>query len=201
MSEYRLEPRLAVGTTAPASLTIASITLTEQPGWALASLAARKDQGAALAQTLASLLPTLPGPVNSISTPTCEALWTGPDQWMLLSPLKSDMDLDMDLERQVKQLAGEMASVTDQTDAWVVFEISGEGISALMERLVNIDLKTKPTGFTTRTIIEHIGVILHCRKAGERFRLLAPRSLAKNLAHVLETAAKSLAACATISDD
>lgn len=102
------------------------------------------------------------------------AFWTGPDQWMLERP------------------APEGCLITDQTDAWAVFEIEGP-VEPLLEKLVNLDLSRFGPGSATRTGMEHMGVFV-IRRSTTRVAVYGMRSAAGSVWHALETAAKNLQA-------
>ena len=81
-------------------------------------------------------------------------------------------------------------SVTEQTDAWVVFDLAAADLTPLLERLCNVDFGAVPTGYATRTVMEHLGVYL-IKLGPSTARIYGPRSSAESLLHALETAAYS----------
>jgi len=84
------------------------------------------------------------------------------------------------------------ASVTEQTDAWVGFDLTADDLAALMQRLCNVDFAIVPDGHATRTVMEHLGVYLIKRGKGAA-RIYGPRSSAESLLHAVEAAAVALA--------
>ena len=54
---------------------------------------------------------------------------------------------------------GDAASITEQTDAWVRFDLTGPDLALLMERLTNTDLRAAKGNTATRTVIDHLAVI------------------------------------------
>ncbi|NBB99072.1 MAG: sarcosine oxidase subunit gamma, partial [Alphaproteobacteria bacterium] len=83
-----------------------------------------------------------------------------------------------------------IASVTEQTDAWVRFDLSGDALAEILARLTNLDLATLPARFVRRTVMEHVGGYLVRRGAG--YSVYGPRSSAGSLHHALAQAARAL---------
>ena len=86
---------------------------------------------------------------------------------------------------------GDAASITEQTDAWVRFDLTAPDLPSLMERLTNVDLRTAAVNTASRTVIDHLGCYLIKRSATE-ITLYGPRSSAQSLHHALTSAAQSL---------
>jgi sarcosine oxidase, subunit gamma len=97
-----------------------------------------------------------------------------------------------DISGLVKAAAGDTASVTEQTDGWVRFELEGPRVNEMFERLCAIDVRTMQGGQATRTVIEHLGAFVLCQTTGRAFSVLTMRSAAASMHHALVTAAKSL---------
>lgn len=176
-----LHATTALGGDEPRLDRIGGATISENPALALASVAARRGQvldGADL---------PLPGPGEVASNGDLSALWLGPDQWMFMADAHGLAD------RLAERLAGR-ASVTDQTDAWVCFDLEADQATAILMRLTMLDVAAMQPGQGARSLIEHLGCLLICREAGRRFTLLGPRSSAGSLHHALTTAAASVAA-------
>lgn len=185
---HDLTPITALGGTAPRVDTVAGVTLTENPNLALASLAARLGQEAACRAHLETLLAgPAPGPGTGRLQGPEAAFWMGPDQWMVGAPFASHEDL----AAQLKSRFGDTASSTEQTDAWVCFDLRGDGIERVMELCCNINIRAMKTGDATRTSIHHLGCfVLRCDPA-DWVRILGPRASAGSLHHALLGAMKS----------
>jgi sarcosine oxidase subunit gamma len=97
-----------------------------------------------------------------------------------------------DIAGIVKAAVGDAASVTEQTDGWVRFEITGERCRALFELLCNVDIQRMDAGQATRTQIEHLGTFVLCQTPGTAYSLLTLRSAAASLQHALEAAATAI---------
>lgn len=168
----------ALGGTMPADRRFGALRITENPDLALASLALRRGAAPPAPMGL-----ELPEPGRSISRPDIAAFWTGPDQWMIEAPGRADEDLAAALAPHAQG-----CSLTDQTDAWVCFEIASEEgakpIVALMEKLVNLDAPRFGAGNATRTVMHHMSVFA-VRRAEDRLAIIGMRSLAGALWHAL----------------
>lgn len=129
----------------------------------------------------------LPEPARAAEGVPYSAFWIAPEMWMVEAAFATHENIVAHL----KPVFGEAASITEQTDAWVRFDISAADLRPLVERLCNVDFAKAPAGFATRTVIEHSGCYLIRRAAGE-VTLYGPRSSARSLLHVLEVAATSV---------
>jgi sarcosine oxidase subunit gamma len=175
-----------LGAATPRRDTIGAITIAENPGVALASVAARKGQSGACADTLAAWLGAPAPSVAQHAGDDLSAFWIGPDMWMLEAPFATHEGMAQDLAQRFEGIA----SVTEQTDAWVRFDLSGDALAEMLARLTNLDLATRPARFARRTVMEHVGCYLLRRGAG--YSVYGPRSSAGSLHHALAQAAGAL---------
>ncbi|MDK3018931.1 sarcosine oxidase subunit gamma [Pseudodonghicola flavimaris] len=182
-----LKPISALGAAAPRLLTLGTLTLRENPGLGLASLALRRGGTAPSPFGL-----TLPDPGGWAASGAYAAFWTGPDQWMIEAEGRGEEDFAAALKAEAPG-----CSITEQTDGWVAFEITsvagGAPLSRLMEKLVNVDAAGFGPGHATRTGLEHMSVFL-IRRAEDRLAIIGMRTLAGSLWHAIETAAGRLVA-------
>ena len=177
----------ALGGSTPREDRVADTTLTENPGIALASVVARVGHEAACRKHLKAVIGAVPSP-GKVQLHDPEAgFWVGPDQWMLGAPFETHEDLAV----QLKARFGETASVTEQTDAWVCFDLRGDGMEAVMELLCNVDIRDMKTGDAQRTSIHHLGCFVLRRDPSDWVRILGPRASAGSLHHAILTAMKS----------
>lgn len=185
---HDLKPITALGGTEFRVDKVAGVTLTEKPGIALASVTARQGHEAACRAHLADVLEgPAPGPGKCRLHDPEAAFWMGPDQWMAGAPF----DTHEDLAAQLKARMGETASITEQTDAWVCFDLQGDRMEDVVELLCNIDIRAMKTGDATRTSIHHLGCFLLRRDPADWVRIFGPRASAGSLHHALLTAMKS----------
>ena len=178
-----------LGNRLPKTEQIGALQISEITDCALASVTQRigKDQAfAAAAETLFAT--ALPAPGAWQQAGVYGLIWTGPDQWFIEAPFASHENIAQILKAGL----GGSASVTEQTDGWVRFDVQGARVVDLLERLCPAPSRRMQTGAATRTLLEHMGCLLICRETARHFSLLAPRSYAKSLAHALTAAARSL---------
>ena len=187
---HSLAPVTPLGGMAALIDTVGTVTIAEVTDRALASLACRLGQDAAFAERAVALFgTTLPGPLGSARSGDWGLIWTGPGQWFVEAPFVTHEDI----AARLKSAFGATASVTEQTDAWAPFDISGADVLAMLERLASVDTRGMATGAATRTVIEHIGCHVICREAGAAFTVMGGRSFAASLHHALKAAALSVA--------
>lgn len=186
---HKLKPMTALGADVPRVETIGNLTITENPDLALASLAARQGQAQGVEKALKGALSlALPGPGKSTRAAAHAAFWMGPEQWMVVAP----QDKHELLAGELKSIVDDKGSVTEQTDGWCCFDVTGPGLAALFERLSPAPLRQMARGDAIRTTLEHLGVFLWVQ-AEDRVAVLAPRSSAGSLHHALAAAAQSIA--------
>ncbi len=176
----------ALGAREPAQVTRGGLTITERTDVALASVAARKGRMVELATAAQGAGVPLPDPARHQAGAPYGAFWVAPDMWLVEAPFATH-ELIADLLRSA---LGDAASITEQTDAWVAFDLAAADLTPVLERLCNVDFRSVPKGYATRTVIEHLGVYLIKQDQGAA-RLYGPRSSAESLLHALETAAVS----------
>jgi sarcosine oxidase subunit gamma len=160
----------------------AGITIAEK-NRALASIQARRGQADAVAAAIAAAydldLPRQPRwtGANGISF-----AWAGPGQWTAIATRPVAHDL-------MRQLAG-LAAVTDQSDGWVLTEVSGPRGRDALAKMLPIDLHPAvlPPGSVALTRAGHIDVRLRHLDAGS-YELAVFRSLGADFAGWLRASA------------
>ncbi|MGB8813495.1 MAG: sarcosine oxidase subunit gamma [Paracoccaceae bacterium] len=186
MANHRLKPLTPLGHDAAEIVSIGPVTLTENTTSALASLASRLGREADVAKAAKAAAIALPGPGRCVFATPYGAFWLGPEQWMILAPF----DTHEDITAHLKPLFGDAASLTEQTDAWVRFDLTAPNLARLFELLCALDTASMADNSATRSIIEHLGVYV-LRQNATHFTVLGPRSSAASLHHALITAAKA----------
>ena len=178
-----LSPISALGHALPQAMAVGDVTICENTGVALASLALRHGEAAPQPFGL-----TLPGPGGWAAAAGIAAFWMGPGSWMVEATGQADADFAAALKAQSPG-----CSVAEQTDGWVVFEITATAavLAALLEKLANLDAPRFVPGSATRTGLEHMSVFVIRRDEGH-LALLAMRSAAASVVHAVETAARRL---------
>lgn len=186
---HDLTPITALGGAVAQIDRIGTITIAENNGVALASVAARNGKGKACADGLAAILGAVPDIGRAVLHDPEAGFCVGTDQWMIGAPLASHETLADDLKSKL----GDAASVTEQTGAWVVFDVTGEAMFDLCERLCAVPIRQMQTGDVRRTLIHHLGCFVIRRQDDMHIRILGPRASAKSLHHALVDAAHSVA--------
>jgi sarcosine oxidase, subunit gamma len=182
-----LRAMTALGAHDPAVVTVGPLTITERMDVALASVAARRGRMADLVTAVKAAGVPLPDPARHIGGEPFSAFWVAPEMWVVEAPFATHEGI-ADLLRSA---FGDAASVTEQTDAWVAFDLDAPDLAPLLERLCNVDYPAAAQGYATRTVIEHLGCYL-IRHGPGAARLYGPRSSARSLLHALEVAAASV---------
>lgn len=126
---------------------------------------------------------SLPEPKLSSVSGDIRAIRTAPDQLLLAFPHDTP-----DADSVVQSKLGGAGYTTDQTDSWVVLEVSGPDTLAALERICPLDLNPAkfPVDASARTIMEHMGAMI-IRLDAEKFLLLSASSSAKSFLHAVET--------------
>lgn len=110
------------------------------------------------------------------------------DQLFLLADYADDQAVAM-----VAGQLGDSGYYTDQSDSWVMLQVSGASSREALERICPIDLhpETFIEGAVARTSMEHMGVII-LRDGDDSFLLLTMRSLAGSLLHAVEVSINNI---------
>jgi sarcosine oxidase, subunit gamma len=187
VGKLALKPLTALGHDAPKLVTIGTYQIAERFDVALASLAVRRGRDKDVAKIAKAAKLVLAAPAKSEAGKTYSSFWLSHEQWMIEADFASHENIEVEL----KSLFGDAASITEQTDAWVRFDVSAPNLLPLFERLCNVDLVQASDGFASRTVIEHIGCYL-VKRSATVVTVYGPRSSAQSLLHVIETAAHSV---------
>ncbi|MCV6591971.1 MAG: sarcosine oxidase subunit gamma [Silicimonas sp.] len=123
----------------------------------------------------------LPTPTQSTTSGDTTAIRTTPDQMLLLFPHPTP-----DANAVVQEKLGGTGYTTDQTDAWVILEITGPDTMAALERLCPLDLARFEDGTAGRTMMEHMGALI-LKRAPDHFLLMSASSSAGSFLHAVET--------------
>lgn len=164
-------------------ISVGDVSLTEVLPVSLTMVSARKGRLKACSELLKSVHGmAMPKPNRATGTQAARAIWFGRDQAMLVGAMP-DSRLRND------------ASLVDQSDAWAVVALEGNGAEDVLARLVPVDLRAArfKRGHTARTMLGHMTVSV--TRVGERaFQIMVFRSMAKTLVHDLQRAMESVAA-------
>lgn len=164
-------------------VTHGSVTLSEVEMTTLTSLAPFKGQDKALSDALKEAHGmALPAVNRASGKEGARTVWFGQGQAMLIGP-QPDTSL------------AKHCAMTDQSDAWAMVRLEGEGAEDVLARLVPLDLRRAyfKRGHSARSQLQHMMVSI-TRTGDNAFLILAFRSMAKTLVHDLETAMQGVAA-------
>ena len=176
-----------LGFAMPHTESIGDFTVSEIIDRAMASVTSRRGYETAVTKVLEKILKQSAPAIGEYRAGTIDAFWTGQSQWMLGAPLADHQDIVANFSKEFKG----KASLTEQTDGWCRFGVSGSGIDRLCSLLCNINMRRLKAGFATRTAIEHIGCFV-LRIADDKIQIIGPRSSAGSLHHAIVTAARSV---------
>ena len=122
---------------------------------------------------------TLPEPESLAANPKgMSVFWMSRHQWMFEQPYL--VDPDWVLNTPLRQYG----CVTEQTDAWVRFDLAGPRLSLILCRLANVSQNRYEPGAAIRSVIHHLGVYLVCSDKS-KIAVYGPRSSADTLAEAL----------------
>ena len=123
-----------------------------------------------------------PEPTQTTTSGETTAISIAADQLMLVFPHSTP-----DANKVVQEKLNGAGYTTDQTDNWVVLEVSGKATLAALERLcpLNLDLDAFPIGASGRTVMEHMGALI-VRTGEDSFFLMSASSSAASFAHAVE---------------
>jgi len=188
VSEYSLEPAFPLGGITPRVDEFEALTLRENADLVLVSLAQREAGKTGLASIAqAHFGGSLPEPGCRFEGQNCAIFWVAPGQWFFETHGRKQENLVISMSEKF----GETASITDQSDGWVAFDLEGPNVLPVLERLCQLDIHSSKSGFAARSVIDHMGVFVICL-GKNAWRILGARSSAKSLHHALCTAAVSV---------
>ena len=185
--------RLPHPTELPAPMGGREIELRHVTGFTAIQVVARGGRWANISATIDKLLGVKPCRRPTISVgPECMLLWTGADQFAVVSP----EDRSDALVRALRERLTGIASLSDQSDGRVLIELSGGSARDALARLVSIDLDDRvfPAFAAAATAIDHVGINIW--RAPDRagghpvYGLLLPRSFAQSLVDSIIAASK-----------
>ncbi len=163
-------------------VTAGTVTLTEARPGPITSVSPLKGRERAVSAALKPLGLSFPGPGVALSSGVVSCVWTGRGQAFLLgAPAPAD-------------LAG-IAALADQSDGWAVMRLEGEGVEAVLARLVPVDLRAAVflKGRCVRSTLGHLPLIL-TRLGDDSFDLMVFRSMAATAVHEVQDAMRAVAA-------
>ena len=146
---------------------------------------------AAVMQTAGAIVGAMPSTVacRAVSGRDWSALWQGPDEQLLLGPVKWQAGFEAALETALRDLPH---SLVDISHRQVGIELTGPHAATLLNAAcpLDLDLAAFPVGMVTRTMFAKTEITLW-RKTPEQFNIEVWRSYADYLIALLNVAATS----------
>lgn len=160
---------------------LAGTTLAQMDWVQITSIAPFAGRLGDVDKALAKLGLTFPAPNCFVAAGAARMAWTGRDQAFLLGADCPDL--------------GDSAAVTDQSDAWARFSVSGPAAVDTLARYVPLDLRLAalPVGASVRSQLYHVHMCL-VRLGADAFEVMAFRSMAQTAWHEIEVALRAIAA-------
>ncbi|MDJ1015832.1 MAG: sarcosine oxidase subunit gamma family protein [Paracoccaceae bacterium] len=126
----------------------------------------------------------MPGPNETQVSERARAIWVARDQALVMGPAFSF----------------EGAAIADQSDAWTVLSLEGEGAIEVLARLTPVDLRAAvfPVNQTARTLIGHMTTSL-TRTGESSWEIMVFRSMALTAVHELTRAMRGVEARAALA--
>jgi len=166
---------------------IGSVRLVSRAHSPVTGIAAFRDRAEMLSARLQGIIGApLPKTGRWAATSSGFVMWAGRDRWFVVGEALS------------RDALGGLAALTDETHAWAVAELVGEGASDVLARLVPLDLHPAlfAPGHVARAPIGHMPGCVRRTAAG--FELWVWRSVAGTLVRELEAAMTRVAGRAAL---
>lgn len=163
------------------------VRIKEKQGFAMAAILARRGAGAAvIGEALAAELPLGP---KWIATGRVVIIGSGPGTWLAHHDGMND-DTAASWVRDLQMRLAGIAGVSDQTGAYRIFRIEGEGAQRLLQRGAAVDLDdcAFPAGSVAFTAIAYLDVIIRRLEAADSYDLAVYRSSAASFVRWLDAA-------------
>lgn len=159
---------------------MADLAITPRDHLGIASVMARKGVDSEAIGT--ALNADMGGGPHAIFTGMRTVVGTGPGTWLVIEEAASP-----DYAEALTDALTGLASVSDQSSAYVVQRLSGSGARAVLQRGVALDLHPEVfrIGMAATTVIAHIGVILWQVDDAPTYDIATSRSYAGSFRHWL----------------
>ena len=167
----------------------AAVVISERPFLGHLNLRGDTSDGAFTGGVERALGFALPIEPNTVSVGDgIQALWLGPDEWLIVTPQDEDTAV---ADALAEALSGVFSSVTDITGGQTLITLSGKYARDVLAKGCSLDLHPRALGegMCAQTIVAGANVTLRWAGPGPSFDLIVRRSFADYLAHWLHDAA------------
>ena len=161
--------------------------ITTRDGLGMTKVLARRGQAVALAQRFQTHFGiSLPSAPRRVASGDVAVLGLGPDIWLATREQGGN-----EFALGLQPLLTGLASISDQSDAYVGLRLTGPGVRATLAKLIPIDLHPRvfAVGQVAETIAAHMGVLLwrleDAADGSPVFDLAVARSLSVSFCHAL----------------
>jgi heterotetrameric sarcosine oxidase gamma subunit len=164
-----------------APVTHGQVTLAEWPLPRMTSVSPFEGQDKAVAKVLKSMGLVFPAPNRTSVADDVTLIWTGRNQAFLVGADPGPL--------------AATCALTEQSDGWAAFTLTGPQAEAVLARLIPLDLRSAAfaVGHAVRTPLNHMNMILW-RTGPYAFTLLVFRSMARTAWHEIADAMQMVAA-------
>jgi len=154
--------------------------------WNVRGDAASSAFAATVQQLLSVTLPTQPN--TSTSADDVALLWLGPKSWLYVGGADSPRISFDDARRSLGAIG---AALFDVSSSYVGWRVEGAAASRVVNRGCPLDLceDAFPTGHCAQSTFGHTTVLVHRPNASAAFIVLASRSYARDVLHLLQMSA------------
>ena len=167
----------------------AGVVISERPFLGHLNLRGDSSDGAFADRVERALSLSLPVEPNAVANGDGkQALWLGPDEWLIVTPPDEQ---DAVADPLVEALSGVFSSVTDITGGQTLITLSGERAREVLAKGCSLDLHPRAfgEGRCAQTLVAGVGVTLLWASPEPSFDLIVRRSFAEHLALWLHDAA------------
>ena len=162
--------------------------ITPRDSLGMTKVLARRGQAPALARQFQSHFGiSLPNTPRRVVAGELAVVGLGPNTWLATWEQAGN-----EFAQALKPLVAGLASVSDQSDAYVVLRVTGPGVREILAKLIPIDLHPRvfAVGQVAESIAAHMGVLLwrledQATDGTPVFELAVPRSLSVSFCQAL----------------
>ena len=167
---------------------MADLRIERREGFGLASIMARKGIDAGrIGAALGLVAPT--SPARTVGSDGSSLIGVGEGSWLAYAD-----DVPVFWADELRRRLNGLASVSDQSSAYVLLRLQGEDARSLLQRGMPIDLHADVFGpdSAATTVISHIGAIVWQLDHRPTYDVATFRSFADSFRHWLDQAATAL---------
>ena len=165
----------------------AGIAITEVPPRSIAGIAAFRDRAGLLAAMRSELSAEMPETSRFVQAGEVDVACIAPGRYVASAARDTELPA-----RLAKRLIG-LAAVTDQSDMWTIFTVSGARVHDALAKIVPVDITDNQFGIGRMALTRagHLDVRLW-RTGQQEFEIATTRSFASDLSRALHLTSPSL---------